>query len=1012
MSAEATLLRKSGGPLTKEIRLDEQGRLCSDGSACVMTAGQAKRWLFAKMGEVAEQIEAFGRADALTLGMLAPELPDRVEITTRRRMNGAAGVIARTLDHFIFRAAPTLMLLDYDVKGMPAIVAKRIAQAGGFWPALLSVVPELATAARVERSSTSAGLYRSDSGVEFPGSGGRHIFLLVADGTDIERTLTVLHQRCMLGGLGWMMVGRAGQVLERSIVDRSVGSPERLVFEGPPVLVPPLAQHRDARRPLATDGEVFDARQHCPPLSVIEQTRLSEVLARAERELRDEAARVRRAYIAAESKALGIDPRIVERRCAGILLPDTRLVFDDNDLAGMTVGDVLKDPERFVGETLADPLEGIEYGRGKAKVLRRGDSVVVHSFAHGLGSVFLLRHDRASIEAAMRAASRDDAARVLIDGILGGDVDPLEVEDLLEVGVKVTGVKKRPLNAMLRAARIMATANRAREARAQRIADLNDGRPVLPHPEPDDEWMPVIEKIADIMAASTAPEPPARDPDGYFVQAWERRMPRLHALIGGGEVMLPAPNQVLLARLDRLMTAELIERHVAFFVDDKKGYRLVHLDPHFANHAQRQPGDKLPIVTAVATLPVVLDDGTVIRESGLQRAHGTIFRIPPALPPLLPDAKDCTPAAVRAAMRFLRDKWLVDVTATAAGKCVLIALALTIIERVVLPERPAFFVTSAVRGGGKTTALNMIALAITGQRASAAAWSPNEEERRKALFAYLFEGVPFLVWDNIKRGSQVSCPHIEKSLTAETFADRILGVSGTAAPFASTIHAFNGNKIAPRGDMMSRSLMVELPIGRLDPENRDFKHPDPFGWTRRHRDRILSALYTLLLGNPRRLADPDDRDPPPTRFKSWWDLVGSAVEHAVAVEGFELSFKELFAQGEEGDEQANGIAAAVRLLYEASGEGEAKFQAIDACRLIERGCLGDKERDNEARKRAFRLALEQVHPRPLGNEPSALSVSRRLQGICGVPTDIGGKTVMLHYEVNRRDGGWFSVDAV
>ena len=42
------------------------------------------------------------------------------------------------------------------------------------------------------------------------------------------------------------MVGAAGQLLERSIVDRMVGGPERLVFEGGPMLVPPLQQDRRA----------------------------------------------------------------------------------------------------------------------------------------------------------------------------------------------------------------------------------------------------------------------------------------------------------------------------------------------------------------------------------------------------------------------------------------------------------------------------------------------------------------------------------------------------------------------------------------------------------------------------------------------------------------------------------------------------------------------------------------------------------------------------------------------
>jgi hypothetical protein len=40
---------------------------------------------------------------------------------------------------------------------------------------------------------------------------------------------------------------------------------------------------------------------------------------------------------------------------------------------------------------------------------------------------------------------------------------------------------------------------------------------------------------------------------------------------------------------------------------------------------------------------------------------------------------------------MLTDEWLCDVATDYPGKCVIIACALTIIERAILPERPVFF---------------------------------------------------------------------------------------------------------------------------------------------------------------------------------------------------------------------------------------------------------------------------------------------------------------------------------
>jgi hypothetical protein len=162
----------------------------------------------------------------------------------------------------------------------------------------------------------------------------------------------------------------------------------------------------------------------------------------------------------------------------------------------------------------------------------------------------------------------------------------------------------------------------------------------------------------------------------------------------------------------------------------------------------------------------------------------------------------------------------------------------------------------------------MIATAVLGYRAAAAAWSPNDEERRKALFAYLLEGVPFLVWDNLARGAAISCPQIEKALTSPTYQDRILQFSEFKTVPAYTVIGFTGNNILPKGDMASRSLTCRLLVDRPNPENRLFRHPGPIGWTEDHRGDILAALYTVILGNPRR--SPGQHSTPPTRFKAWW----------------------------------------------------------------------------------------------------------------------------------------------
>ena len=176
----------------------------------------------------------------------------------------------------------------------------------------------------------------------------------------------------------------------------------------------------------------------------------------------------------------------------------------------------------------------------------------------------------------------------------------------------------------------------------------------------------------------------------------------------------------------------------------------------------------------------------------LQETNSTVFAASTSASSLKlqqrAEAGQVTEDDVDKAIKLLTDEWLCDVATDYCGKCIIIAAGLTIIERSLLPDRPAFFVTAGRRGGGKTTTLTMLIIAIAGVWPAAAAWSTNEEERRKALLSYFLYGVSYIIWDNIARGTQISCPHIEKSCTAAYYSDRKLGVSEMVATAASIIH--------------------------------------------------------------------------------------------------------------------------------------------------------------------------------------------------------------------------------
>jgi hypothetical protein len=1029
----------SGSLLSKRIALVD-GRVVSDGSPCRMASGDAEIAHVPTAFDLAKVIAAMGSANALALGCIKNHKRARV-VTARvlarlaeRKMPDSRPIITRCREHIDYETGAAWLLIDFDNKGMPAEVSVAIAAAGGVWQALVSIAPGLAHAARVSRTSTSAGLRRSDTGEEIAGSGGEHHNVLVKDGTDIDRALKTLHDLCWLHGFGWYRIGKAGQLLDRSIVDVAVRFGERLVFEGPPEVVPPLMQDAAARMPIPHDGQAIDTRSVIPALTEYELARVREAKARARIALEPRAAEVKaaadRRLAEAISKRTGMPfvaaVRAVASRHHGSLSPPLMLDFDD--LGFVSVEAVLADPDRFIGETLADPLEGAGYGRDKAMVLRsKTDScaICISSFAHG-GAFYQLRHDARTARAAVEAADPQHVVDVLCAVVPHADIEADELSGLIATVAKQAKVGVRAIQARLRAEQARRDAAKRKAAQDHRIA--LDKRLVYPLPPSDGERGPIIRLVDETLAADQSAEPPMRDAAGNLVEVRTIKPWGLHLLTAtgsnadaavpkegdGGDVGndfgLPAPAEPAIVRLSPVEVELLIEQHIRFETQatEKKPSYAAALQQPFIKALMAIGADRsmMPVGRAVNTAPLVAINGAIITGVGLDRSSGLIHRIEPQLLACLP-ATPPTEEEVRRGLRWLLDEWLVDVNADLTGKLLVIMMCLSLIERVLLKERPAWFVRAGHRGGGKTTLVHMIIMAIFGRMAAAAAWSDSEEERRKALFAYLREAVAALCWDNIPRGAQISSACIEKALTGPEVSDRVLGESVFETAPGGTVQIFTGNSIAPKGDMVSRSFSIVINVDRPDPENREFAHPDPMGWTARHRRQILSCLYTILVyGCQNRPAGQVAK----TRFKDWWSLCGWPVEHAVALIGENIDCLALLNAGESDDDET---AAAATMLSTLRAEfGARPFGAGEIVKLIEAGTASVWTYEPPAeRGKAERLldAFSEMLGRQL-NRPTAGTLGKLLNNrLVDRPTRISASIVATLKTFKKDNTGLYEV---
>jgi hypothetical protein len=603
---EVTRLVKDGGPLTKRLHLTAEGALANDSSQCRMSRGHLERVRLADWREFASLIETTPYDTAWAAGSLRDGIPDSARLVTKDDPRaGQPGFVARKTENFVYQPGlPALTLHDYDTKGMPNVVRARIATVGGFVGALAAACPEFASAAYIRRRSTSAGVFDGETGTEYS-SEGEHVYGLTADGSDARRYLYALHDRAWLAGLGWHIVGKAGQLLERSIIDRMVCAPERLIFEAAPDLAQPLKQQ--PRPATVHHGAPLDTRAACPDLTPNETVELNRLKAASAEALKPEIEAAKAAFLAEREAVLverGMAPELAHATAVawskGVLRPGAVLEFDDSEIGATTVGAVLADLDGFDGETLADPIEGVSYGRNCAII--RGSSI--YSFAHG-GARYQLVHDAASIETAIMAAPVSKASEILATLTTRADLGLDEKKQLSKLAGTRAGVGVRVTEKMM--AEVLAAEREAEAKERRRQLDaIARTKPCLPVPKEDAEAEPVMREWDDILANVAGLEPPMRDVEGWPVMVDARGLAGLHELAPGGandedgeKTCLPPPkNPVLAKHHPQSLEIELFD-YMTFVRETKGGSRDVAPPGRFLVHWLKYRRSRLPIVRAV-----------------------------------------------------------------------------------------------------------------------------------------------------------------------------------------------------------------------------------------------------------------------------------------------------------------------------------------------------------------------------------------------------------------------------
>lgn len=295
--------------------------------------------------------------------------------------------------------------------------------------------------------------------------------------------------------------------------------------------------------------------------------------------------------------------------------------------------------------------------------------------------------------------------------------------------------------------------------------------------------------------------------------------------------------------------------------------------------------DRFAQLDRLAHAPFVRPDGSIVTEPGYDEATRTI---------LMPDEafvdmtvpENPTAAEVAAARTLIMDEWLGDFPVdTGADLANLLGLVVTPTIRGMMPRAPMAVVDGLQMGVGKNLLADSILTVYTGHAAQPMNWVNEPDELRKQITSAFRTGAEFFVFDEapVLEGAALA-----QALTAETWQDRILGVS-TMANFPNRVTWMSlGNNVQVKGDITRRVYRIALRPKYANPQDRaasSFRHPgqsglDLLSWTRKHRKELLTAILTLVRAWYSAGAPYPKRGVSFGSFEVWERMVGGIVETA------------------------------------------------------------------------------------------------------------------------------------
>ena len=325
---------------------------------------------------------------------------------------------------------------------------------------------------------------------------------------------------------------------------------------------------------------------------------------------------------------------------------------------------------------------------------------------------------------------------------------------------------------------------------------------------------------------------------------------------------------------------------------------------------------RAPALVGIIEHPVMGQNGELLVENGLSD-DGLYVRISKDLVPTLAD--QITHEMAGESLRWIVDVVLADFPfATEADVAGAVAALLTAIQRRMFDSNegcPGFLTTAPIQSSGKTAFFQLLFALVWGRTAAATNWSSSDEELGKHILAILLEGHGGVLFDNLEEGGRIESNVLSRAMTSPKFTGRLLGENQQATVPTNCLWCFTGNNISASGDFNTRILPISIDPGVENPDQRSFSRPDLAEWCERHRKEFYEHALTILVGYQRhRRAGGEAPTTKPTRYTKW----DQQVRHAMLWAG-SADPAVLFEQNKTEDPEREGYRQFLAVWFEEYG---------------------------------------------------------------------------------------------